>query len=269
MKNCRFVHADRKSRIFTVFMLNFFYWHFPTSFSKIKPSVKRKETEEKAMKFSVESPFFSFLATLTDFVVLNLVFLITCLPVFTVGPALCALFSVTLREARGESGYLVRPYFQAFRENFRRGMLLSVCYAPIGLILLYNLFFWAQIPGIAGAAATLILTLAVLIYLFSLFYVFALCARYENSLKFSIRNSVVLSLRHPRQTLMIALILAAAGFFCIMPLFRVLMLLFGFAFLAYCTSFPLTRVFSYYEDSECCEGSEINSDKNKADSGKL
>ncbi|WP_432627180.1 YesL family protein [Brotaphodocola sp.] len=202
------------------------------------------------MKFSVESPFFSFLATLTDFVVLNLVFLITCLPIFTIGPALCALFAVTLREVRKESGYLIRSYVQAFRENFRRGLMLSLCYVPIGLILLYNLFFWAQLPGIIGTAATLILTLAVLIYLFSLFYVFALCARYENSLKLSIQNSVALSLGHPRQTLTIALILAAAGFFCIMPLFRVLMLLFGFAFLAYCTSFPLTRVFSYYETSE-------------------
>lgn len=202
------------------------------------------------MKFSVESPLFSFLATLTDFVVLNLVFLITCIPVFTIGPALCALFAVTLREARGESGYLIRFYFQAFRENFRRGLILSLCYCPIGLILLYNLFFWVQLPGIIGMIATLILTFAMLVYLFSLFYVFALCARYKNSLRLSIQNSIQLSLGHPRQTLMIALILAVAGFFCIMPLFRVLMLLFGFAFLAYCTSFPLTQVLSSYENCE-------------------
>lgn len=217
------------------------------------------------MKFSVESPFFSFLATLTDFVILNLVFLITCLPIFTIGPALCALFSVTLREARGESGYLIRSYVQAFRRNFRQGLILSLCYVAIGLILLYNLFFWAQLPGITGATATLILTLAVLIYLFSLFYVFALCARYENSLRLSIRNSIVLSLRHSRQTLMIALILAIAGFFCIMPLFRVLMLLFGFAFLAYCTSFPLTRVFSYYEGSENNPDKTDHTDYSEAD----
>ena len=53
------------------------------------------------MKFNIDSPVFQFLGTLADFTLLNLVFLVSCIPVVTIGPAVCALFSVVLGEVRG------------------------------------------------------------------------------------------------------------------------------------------------------------------------
>ena len=57
------------------------------------------ETKGKLM-----NPVLDFINTLCNYVILNLVFLITCLPVFTIGTALSSLYYVTLKEARGESG---------------------------------------------------------------------------------------------------------------------------------------------------------------------
>ena len=56
------------------------------------------------MKSKAMNPVLDFINTLCNFVALNLVFLITCLPVITIGTALSSLYSVTLREARGEYG---------------------------------------------------------------------------------------------------------------------------------------------------------------------
>lgn len=54
------------------------------------------------MKFNPDSPFFQFMNSLAAFIGLNVIFLITCLPIFTIGPALTALYTVTLKEARKE-----------------------------------------------------------------------------------------------------------------------------------------------------------------------
>ena len=51
------------------------------------------------MKFNPDSPFFQFMNSLAAFIGLNLIFLITCLPIFTIGPALTALYTVTMKEA--------------------------------------------------------------------------------------------------------------------------------------------------------------------------
>ena len=66
------------------------------------------------MKTTLANPVLDFINTLCNFVVLNLVFLISCLPVITIGTALSSLYYVTLREARGEYGYLVRTYIKEF-----------------------------------------------------------------------------------------------------------------------------------------------------------
>lgn len=203
------------------------------------------------MKFNTESPIFQFLETFSDFVVLNVLFVITCIPIVTIGPALSALYTVTLREARNEQGYILQSYFQALKENFKRSFLLSLLYALAGAILLYNLAFWAQMKTVTGNVVLILIACCCLFYLLSLLYVFALSARFENSLKQTVKNSLLLALVNPMQTLIILLILVI-GFSLafVSPIFRVFLLIFGFAFWAYCTSFPLTKVFSKYENSK-------------------
>ncbi len=201
------------------------------------------------MKFNTESPIFQFLGTFSDFVILNVLFLITCIPVVTIGPAISALYAVTLREARNEQGYIIHSYFDALKENFKQSFLLSLFYTLVGAILLYNLVFWAQMQTAIGSVFLIIIAVCTLVYILSLLYAFALSARFENSLKQTIKNSLLLALTNPVQTLMILLItLIGFSLAYVSLFFRIFLLIFGFAFLAYCISFPLTKVFRKYEE---------------------
>ena len=202
------------------------------------------------MKFNTEGPLFQFLGSFSDFVILNILFLITCIPLVTIGPAISALYTITLREARNEQGYIVHSYLFALKENFKRSFLLFVLYALVGSILLYNLAFWAQIKTGLGTAFLIVIACCTLLYVISLLYVFALSARFENSLKQTVKNSLLIALANPMQTLFILLI-TLIGFTLayVSPIIRVFLVIFGFAFLAYCTSFPLTKVFSKYEEA--------------------
>ncbi len=202
------------------------------------------------MKFNTEGPLFQFLGIFSDFVILNILFLITCIPLVTIGPAISALYTVTLREARNEQGYIVHSYLFALKENFKRSFLLFVLYALVGAILLYNLAFWAQIKTGLGTAFLIVIACCTLLYVISLLYVFALSARFENSLKQTVKNSLLIALANPMQTFFLLLI-TLIGFTLayVSPIIRVFLVIFGFAFLAYCTSFPLTKVFSKYEEA--------------------
>ena len=57
---------------------------------------------------------------LWDLIVLNILFFLTSIPIVTVGASLSALYTVTLKGVRKEDSYIVRSYFAAFRENFKK-----------------------------------------------------------------------------------------------------------------------------------------------------
>jgi uncharacterized membrane protein YesL len=50
--------------------------------------------------FSPDSPFMSFIGKLADTLLLNILWLLFCLPVFTIGPSTAALYTVTLKMGR-------------------------------------------------------------------------------------------------------------------------------------------------------------------------
>lgn len=200
------------------------------------------------MKFRINNPVFQFLGTLVDFTVLNLIFLASCIPVVTIGPAVCALFSVTLREARGEHGYMIRAYLYAMKENFKSSCILALFYFITGIVLLYNFIFWLYLNTWEANAVLVILTFCGVLYVLSLLYAFALNARFENPARRTLKNAVLLSLSNPKQTVLLFLITAVSMLlFYVNPFFRILFLLFGGSYLAYCQAFLLSNVFKKYE----------------------
>lgn len=54
------------------------------------------------MKINLDSPVIVFLTTVADFMILNILFILCCAPVITIGPAVSALYTITMREARHE-----------------------------------------------------------------------------------------------------------------------------------------------------------------------
>ena len=64
---------------------------------------------------------FRFLCRTLDLICLNFLFILTCIPVVTVGASVCAMYSVLLKAVRNEESYIFRSYLRAFRRNLGRG----------------------------------------------------------------------------------------------------------------------------------------------------
>lgn len=45
------------------------------------------------MNFSPDSKFFAVMSKIGDFIVLNILFVITCIPIITIGTSFCALYT--------------------------------------------------------------------------------------------------------------------------------------------------------------------------------
>ena len=101
------------------------------------------------MKLNLNAPFFQFINTAFDFVILNICFILTCLPVFTIGAALTALYTVTMAEAEDKGLPFTKTYFHTFTRCFIRSSLLFAGCICIGALLLFCLFFWLSFESLS------------------------------------------------------------------------------------------------------------------------
>lgn len=66
------------------------------------------------------SPVIAFLNKMTDLILLNVIWLLCCLPVVTTGAATTAAYYVSITSIRCGDGYVVKRFFQ-FPEKFPSG----------------------------------------------------------------------------------------------------------------------------------------------------
>lgn len=204
--------------------------------------------EEIFMRLNLDSPILDHMNTAVDFIVLNMMYLIFCIPVITIGPATAALYQVTLREVRKEHGYLVRKFFQHFREMFLQGISAFLLFAGVLTAAAYALAFWHTFSTFVGTVAfmlTFMLTIAVLC---AFIYVFPLMARFQNRFLQTVKNSFLFAAANPGSTVVLLLLrVAAAGLLYLVPVMRIFMMVAGFSLMAYVDSLIFTRLFSPYE----------------------
>ena len=61
--------------------------------------------------FNMDSPIMRFLSRLCDLMILNILCLICCIPIVTIGASITALYSVTLKMVKGEDSYIAKGFF--------------------------------------------------------------------------------------------------------------------------------------------------------------
>ena len=204
--------------------------------------------------FSPDAPLSQGLGRLADLVMLNVVFLLTCLPLFTVGTAMTALYAVCYPMSQDREGKLFAAYFRAFRRNFAQGTVLwLLCLAFCGgnfacVVLLRNQ------PGALGYLSVLFGVLFV-VSVVAFGYVFPLLSQFQNDSLTTLKNGLLLGLGYlPRSLIMAALNLFPGAMLLIMPQaflgLGILWFSLWFAGAAYINCLLLKKVFAPYFEKE-------------------
>lgn len=203
--------------------------------------------------FSIDSPAYRFMFRAAELALLNALFLICCLPVVTIGPAMSALYSVTMKLARDEAPPLIRSFFRAFRDNFRQALPVWLVQLLLGVILVGDILYCLEIlqDGLLGKIMLGTSVLLAALFLMLSLYLFPLVAKFRNSMFHTFRNALLLSVGHLWATLLMLAVTA-------MPLVMIYLhasllswgllyyLLVGVAFTAFLHSKLLNNIFSQY-----------------------
>jgi len=83
------------------------------------------------------SPLLNALDDIVDYMLLNLLTLVCCLPVFTIGAAMTARTFTAMKMLRGQSEGIRKPFFRSFKQNFAQATILTVV-----IIALLAFLFW-------------------------------------------------------------------------------------------------------------------------------
>lgn len=154
----------------------------------------------------LETPVLRFFAEVADLMVLNVLTILCSLPIITIGAATSALHTILIRKVRKEDPTILKPYFRAFRDNFKQATLLWLPMLFVLVAITLDYIFLKDLGGIAGALITTLLAIAAVLWQAMFVYVFPLQAHFENTNRQIFKNARLMALgAFPRTVVMVVL----------------------------------------------------------------
>lgn len=223
--------------------------------------------------FSMDNGLFRALNRISDLMILNLIFILCCIPVVTIGPALTGLYYVTLKIASNEEGYIVRGFFKSFKQNFRQGLIIWLILLAAGCVFGVDIFILIQTKTAFSNVLLVIISATALVFLMVFLYIFPVLSRFENNIRATFKNSLIIAVADFPRTFVMMVITAAAvilTFWNSITLWYGLLvwILVGFSGLAFINSHFLNKIFAKYmpkEDASEEAVAEDEADANTAD----
>lgn len=163
--------------------------------------------------FDPENKFWQFISKLTDVVCMSLLWLLTSLPLVTIGASTTAFYGFTLDQVRNLEGAVVRSYFTSFRAHWKRATVVWLLQLAGTVFFAADLWaVWTFYLNHQGSPAAILL-LAVcgfcaLVFLSCCFYVYPILARYDPPLKEIIKGSFLLAVSSLHVTVTLVLLMA-------------------------------------------------------------
>ncbi len=204
--------------------------------------------------FNLESPLMQMLTRAGDMILLNLLFLICCIPVITAGASIAAMHKMMQEIVYETDSSTVKGFFRAFKANFKQAtilwilMLLVILSLGCDALLIVTYFSGSEsVKWMFGLLAVLAVLVCCVVA-----YMIPLMVRYENTLREHLTNACVLAIiKLPRTIGLVVLNLLPVIIFALSVnvFFQTLIfwLFIGFTFTAYLEVILLKPVFTELE----------------------
>lgn len=157
--------------------------------------------------FSTDSKLYRFMTKLTDLFKLNFLWLVFSLPIVTLGISTTAAYTVALKMAENQEGYIGGEFLKAFKANWKQGLVMSF----ITIICVWAVYLDFRIFSVVEENAYVFLIIGIVaayVLGFSLLYAYPLLARYENTVMNTLKNSFRISMKYFLRSLLLVLLVA-------------------------------------------------------------
>lgn len=206
--------------------------------------------------FNMDNKFFTFMGKVADLIILNLICVLCCLPIVTIGPSLTALHYVTMKMVRNEESYIVKNFFKSFKENFKQATIINLIMLVVGVMLFLDINIVKRMSGKLYSGLFVVFIAFLLLYMLVFLYIYPVLAKFYNTIKHTFINAFLMSIRHlPYTFVMLVITLLPIGIFFIPSLqlhstCLMLLLIMGPAVIAYLNGHFLVRIFDNYIPKE-------------------
>lgn len=202
--------------------------------------------------FNPDNPVMEFIAKVFDLVILNLIFIFSCVPIITIGASTSALSYVTFKMVRGEDPYIWRNFWKSFRQNFKQGTLVWIFSILIFIFLGMDFYIINSQNTSLFAVVRILLWIVCAVALSVFLYVFPVISHFVCTTKQALKNALLMTFGHLPYTLMM---LALAGLLLFLSsssskLFAMIVVLSGicgFSVVSFVYSIMFDRIFQKYE----------------------
>lgn len=205
--------------------------------------------------FNSDGWFARIFGTIGDIIVVNILFIICSIPIFTMGASMSAMYYTLLKKQRtGETGGIIKLFFKGFKDNFKKSTIAWLLFLLIAFVfsLDFNLF------GKGGPQENKLMYYTSVIFFilicFIAIYLFPVISAFENSLKNLIIQSIYMAAKNFIFTILIMILYTLPAYFLLASpqVFMVgifILIVCGFGLIAYVSSFMFIKAFSpYLED---------------------
>lgn len=152
---------------------------------------------------------------------------------------------------RNEESYIVRSYFRSFKQNFKQSTIMWLVMLALFVLLFFDYRIVSVMDGTLKQAMLIGLTIVAVFLALILTYLFPLQSKFYNSIKNTVKNALLMSIRHLPQTLIMIVITVAAVLVTFINSWTIsygilVWILLGFATIALANSWFLVRIFDKY-----------------------
>lgn len=147
-----------------------------------------------------DTPIVVLLRLLADMMVLQFLFLLCCIPVVTIGPALSAMYAVIFkREWDGGVVSVISTFVRAFRKNFLSALALGGVVLLAAVIAVGDLWFSVNSQPPLSSVYAVVATIVGIVALIMFVLGFAQQAIFKNTIRNYLKNSFTLAVCAPLQ----------------------------------------------------------------------
>lgn len=167
-----------------------------------------------------------------------------------------------LKLVKNEEGYVFRGFLKAFKTNFKQSTIIWLIVLALGIVWTVDFRVAGLMPGMAGIVMSAIFLALGFILLSVLLYIFPLTARYENGIKATFKNALILTVARLPYTLAMDAIVVAAVVVSLWSTVTIVFalpiwLIIGGALIAWANSYILRKVFVIFEGDESKTDEEV------------
>ena len=188
-----------------------------------------------------------------DLVTVNLLFVLSCLPVLTIGIAKISLYQTVFAIKHQRRLPVIRTYINAFHENWKIGLQLGSLELLIAGICLFDLLlFWSQTALPMQVLKAVCLGLFIFLVLVML-AAYPIAARYQLDWKECLQKAMIVTGLHfpwffVMGSALLLLCMALASSVLVFLLGLMIFFLFGFSSLAFAQVGLMEKIFAQYQE---------------------